>query len=172
MSWERLAVELRERRHALDLSQAGVHARGGPSAELVRKLETNRHGRLSPRMRRALETALDWEPGSVDEILRGGSPTVATRPAENESTPGAPPGAASGPPATDRFAAARQVLSMKATLRAHMDRMDPDAREALASQLARSAREAEESIIGLWLWLDESERDEAVNLLAQLRADS
>lgn len=171
MSWERLAEELRERRHALDLSQAGVHARGGPSAELVRKLENNRHGRLSPRMRRALETALDWEPGSVDEILRGGVPTLAQRiptnesPAHNDS--GAPPAA---PP--DRFALARQVLSMRETLHAHTEHMEPATREALVGQLNRSAREAEEGIIALWAWLDDTERGEAVNLLAQLRAEN
>lgn len=170
MSWERLAEELRERRHALDLSQAGVHARGGPSAELVRKLENNRHGRLSPRMRRALETALEWEPGSVDEILRGGVPTVAAHPATHE-TPGQNSGPGLPPAATpDRFALARQVLSMRTTLQAHSERMEPETREALVGQLNRSAREAEQGIIALWAWLDDAERDEAVTLLAQLRA--
>ena len=171
MSWERLAEELRERRLALKLSQAGVHARGGPSAELVRKLETNRHGRLSPRMRRALETALEWEPGSIDEILRGGVPTVATRPAANESP--VPHADTGGPPvpSPDRFALARQVLSMRETLQAHTEHMEPATRAALVSQLNRSAREAEEGIIALWAWLDDTERGEAVTLLAQLRAD-
>ncbi|WP_236731894.1 helix-turn-helix domain-containing protein [Mycolicibacterium peregrinum] len=171
MSWERLAEELRERRHALDLSQAGVHARGGPSAELVRKLENNRHGRLSPRMRRALETALDWEPGSVDEILRGGVPTAVHRAPTNE--PPALNADTGGPPAPspDRFALARQVLSMRETLHAHTQHMEPATREALVGQLNRSAREAEEGIIALWAWLDDAERGEAVNLLAQLRAE-
>lgn len=172
MSWERLAEELRERRHALDLSQAGVHARGGPSAELVRKLENNRHGRLSPRMRRALETALEWEPGSIDEILRGGAPTVISRPPTHESP--APNAGAGAPPAAtpDRFALARQVLSMRTTLQAHSEHMEPETRKALVGQLNRSAREAEEGIIALWAWLDDAERGEAVTLLAQLRADN
>ncbi|CQD25024.1 bacteriophage protein [Mycolicibacterium conceptionense] len=169
MSWEKLAVELRSRRRALNLTQAEVHERGGPAVETLRKLENNRYGRLSQRMRAALEIALQWEPGSIDETLRGGHPTEATnaRPTEPTSTIAEGPPAASG----DRFALARQVLSMKSTFSKHRDQIEPGARADLINEVTRSAREAEQAIIALLPWLDDSERGEAISLLAELRAE-
>jgi hypothetical protein len=35
--------------------------------------------------------------------------------------------------------------------------------------MARSAREAEESIIRMMAWLDDTDRDEAIDLLVELR---
>lgn len=172
MSWEKLAAELRDRRGALKLTQADVHERGGPAAETLRKLENNRHGRLSPRMRRALEDALEWEPGSIDEVLRGGRPTVRATTSTQSPVlakgggPVVPMGAAG-----DRFALARQVLAMKATFTKHRDQIDPRARDDLIGEVTRSAREAEQAIIALLPWLDDSERGEAITLLAELRAE-
>ena len=50
--------------------------------------------------------------------------------------------------------------------------MGPEAREALVSEPTRSAREAEESIIKMMPWLDDSERGEAIALLVELRTPS
>lgn len=60
MSWERLGDAVRDRRTTLGMTQGEVSDRGGPSVETLRAIENNRAGRLSPRMRRALERALEW----------------------------------------------------------------------------------------------------------------
>jgi hypothetical protein len=107
-------------------------------------------------MRRALERVLDWESGSVDAVLAGGvATTVQAKPSEATSV--------------DRFAMARHVVSLKATLAKHLDGMAPDTRQALVGEMTRSAREAEESIITVMPWLDEDERGVAIELLVALR---
>lgn len=159
MLWEKLGVEVRNRRAELRLSQADVSARGGPSVETVRAIENNRSGRLSLPKRRALEQALEWESGSIDDVLQGGSPTEAR----------APHGQAP-PESGDRFALAKQVLSMKATFAKHQDQIEPAARDALVGEITKSAREAEQAIIALMPWLDDQERGEAIALLGELRA--
>src|SRR5207248_2194965 len=101
MSWEDLGVAVRDRRTALGMTQGEVSERGGPSVETLRAIENNRAGRLSPRMRRALERVLEWESGSVDAVIDGGlATTVDTKAAETATV--------------DRFALARQVVSLKA----------------------------------------------------------
>src|SRR3954451_23689937 len=100
MSWESLGAAVRDRRTALGMTQGEVSERGGPSVETQRAIENNRAGRLSPRMRRALERVLEWESGSVDAVIAGARATAAeTNPAETS--------------AVDRFALARQVVSLK-----------------------------------------------------------
>lgn len=47
--------------------------------------------------------------------------------------------------------------------------MTPDAREALVTEMAKSAHEAEESIVRMMPWLDDEERGEAIGLLVKLR---
>ena len=106
-------------------------------------------------MRRALERVLQWESGSIDAILSRSTPTP-TQP-KGEVT------------AQDRFSLARQVVSLKATFAKHAEAIGPEAREALVSEATRSAREAEESIIKMMPWLDDSERGEAIALLVELR---
>jgi hypothetical protein len=156
MSWESLGAAVRDRRTALGMTQGEVPGRGGPSVETLRAIENNRAGRLSPRMRRALERALEWESGSVDALIAGGVATaVQTKPAEAA--------------AVDRFALARQVMSLKTTLAKHLDGMAPETRRALIAEMTRSAREAEESIITVIPWLDETERGEAIEILVALR---
>lgn len=156
MSWESLGVAVRDRRTALGMTQGEVSERGGPSVETLRAIENNRAGRLSPRMRRALERVLDWESGSVDAVIAGGVASVVQ----------IKPGTAVG---VDRFALARQVVSLKATLAKHLDGMAADTRHALVAETTRSAREAEESIITVMPWLDENERGQAIELLVALR---
>jgi transcriptional regulator with XRE-family HTH domain len=156
MSWESLGVAVRDRRTALGMTQGEVSERGGPSVETLRAIENNRAGRLSPRMRRALERVLEWEAGSVDAILAGDVATpVQAKPSESA--------------AVDRFALARQVVSLKAAFARHLDGMAADARHALVAEVTRSAREAEESIITVMPWLDDTERGHAIELLVALR---
>lgn len=155
MSWEKLGVAVRDRRSDLGLTQVEVAEHGGLSVETLRLVERNRAGRLSPRLRRALERVLQWQSGSVDSILAG-----------DEPTPSAPTPQPSG---GDRFASARQVLSLRTTFAEHRDAVGPEAHEALLAEINRSAREAEESIITVMPWLDDAERGAAIELLVQLR---
>jgi transcriptional regulator with XRE-family HTH domain len=76
MSWEKLGAEVRERRIDLGLTQEQLVERGGPSTPTLRAIENDRAGRLSPRLRRSLERALQWSSGSVDRILAGEAPAV------------------------------------------------------------------------------------------------
>lgn len=166
MSWDELAVAVRARRRELGLTQSDVATTGQVSVELVRNIETRRRtpGRLNPRKARGIESALQWESGSIDAILAGG---VAT-PAAPKSSPHAddqPP----VPDHGDRFALARQLVALRSTLAAHQRSISPDAREALMTEVANSAREAEEAIVRIMPWLDEGERGEAIQLLVQLR---
>lgn len=71
--------------------------------------------------------------------------------------------------AIDRFALARQVVSLKATLSKHLGGMADDTRRALVGEVTRSAREAEESIITVMPRLDDDERGQAIELLVALR---
>ena len=156
MLWEKLGQQVRDRRTELGLTQTEVAERGGPSVETLRALENNRAGRLSPRVRRALERVLQWQTGSIDVVLDGGVPTP-TRPRPDAA-------------AADRFAMARQVLEMRAELVRQSHGMQPRAREGLLAQITRSARQAEDAIIKVLPWLDDDERGEAIELLSQLRA--
>jgi transcriptional regulator with XRE-family HTH domain len=156
MLWAKLGEQVRNRRAELGLTQSAVSERGGPSVETLRAVENNRAGRLSPRVRRALERVLQWESGSIDAVLDGGAPTPA-RPRPDAATVGG-------------FAMARQVLTMKATVVRHSHGMQPRAREGLLAEVTRSAREAEDAIIKLLPWLDDNERGEAIALLVELRA--
>jgi transcriptional regulator with XRE-family HTH domain len=155
MLWEKLGQQVRDRRAELGLTQAEVAQRGGPSVETLRALENNRAGRLSPRVRRALERVLQWETGPTRRP-DGGVPTLA-RPRPDAA-------------AADRFAMARQVLEMRAELVRQSHGMQPRAREGLLAQITRSARQAEDSIIKVLPWLEDDERGEAIALLGQLRA--
>jgi transcriptional regulator with XRE-family HTH domain len=156
VSWEKLGHDVRARRTELGLTQAEIADRGGPSVETLRTVENNRAGRLSPRMRRALERVLGWESGSIDAVLAGAQ--VAT-----QASPQQRVGAA------DRFALARQVLSMRSAMERHAHGIAAPARVGLAVELERSARQAEDAIIEVLARLDEAERAVAIALLAELR---
>src|ERR1700679_2859524 len=80
VSWEMLGHEVRARRTELGLTQTEVAERGGPSVETLRTVENNRAGRLSPRMRRALERVLGWGSGTIDAVLAGSQPSPPQRP--------------------------------------------------------------------------------------------
>jgi transcriptional regulator with XRE-family HTH domain len=164
MYWDALAVAVRARRRELSLTQADVAAAGHVSVELVRNIETRRRtpGRLNPRKARGIEEALRWESGSVDAVLAGGVATPAEPKPDPDET-------AVLPETGDRFALARQVVSLRSTLSTHQSSMTPDAREALVAEMAKSAHEAEESIVRMMPWLDDEERGEAIGLLVKLR---
>lgn len=74
--WEKLAEAVKARRNELGLTQADIGRLGGPSPALVGAIENNRVDQLSPRMRRGLDEALQWEPGSVSKVLAGGQATA------------------------------------------------------------------------------------------------
>jgi transcriptional regulator with XRE-family HTH domain len=168
MSWEKLAEAARARRKELRLTQTQVAERGDLSVELLRMIENNRSGRLSARKAQGLERALGWKPGSVTAVLGGGSPALESSFAVIQHEP-APASIAAREGGGDRFALAHHVLSLRGTFAKHQNTIGQEAREALVAELARSAREAEESIIRMMPWLDDTERGEAIDLLVDLR---
>lgn len=165
MSWEKLGDAVRLRRKQLGLTQADVATRGGPSVETLRAVENNRAGRLSRRSRRALERAVEWEAGSVDEVLSGGASRVPGTPPADVGPTTAQPAAL----ASDHFAMAEHVVNMQQAFARHHDSIPGPAREALEAELIRSARESEESIIKIMPWLGDEDRGEAIRILAALR---
>jgi hypothetical protein len=72
----RLAELVAARRAKLRLSKDGAAAKARISRITWRKVEDGRAVRDT--MYAAAEEALEWEPGSVAAILRGGEPTVVT----------------------------------------------------------------------------------------------
>jgi transcriptional regulator with XRE-family HTH domain len=163
MSWETLAEIVRARRAELGLTQEQVAQAGSISVEWLRNIETRRRipGRLNPRKARGLEEALQWESGSIDAVLAGGVAIPAEPKPDSDVVV--------EPPAGDRFALARQVLSLRATLSAHRMDMTDEARQALLAEVDRSAREAEGAIVQMMPWLAENERGDAIALLMELR---
>jgi hypothetical protein len=75
--WHRVAEYVIERRTDLDLTQADVHALGGPSTATLRLIEGGLQDRYQPAILARLERVLGWERGSIRAIRKGGEPTVA-----------------------------------------------------------------------------------------------
>ncbi|OBJ84737.1 helix-turn-helix domain-containing protein [Mycobacterium asiaticum] len=168
MSWQRLADEIRRRRKQLGLTQADVYAQGGPSTETLRALENNRAGRLTVKLRRALERALQWEAGSVDAILDGRPP----RPLDDTDAPGRPAERPGGPPSTtatqERFAMAERLVRMRQAFASHRDVMPLSAREDIESELTAAAQEVEEALVWMLPWLRGEQRADAIRILGRL----
>ncbi len=167
MSWEQLADEVRLRRKQLKLTQPDVAERAGMSVATVRAVETNRSGRLTRRLRRALERALEWQDGSVDAVLGGNAPravttagTIAVPPAVSADTARA---------AAERFAVAHRLVKMRHAFLEHRDHMSEAARAAMDDEFSTASRETEEALIWMLPWLADAERTEAIRLLAELR---
>ncbi|MFV8232390.1 hypothetical protein [Mycolicibacterium fortuitum] len=72
---QRLGRLVRARRKSLKLTQAGIQARGGPSTATQRLIEGGKHTDFRGGTGSALESALQWATGSIDDTLAGGSPT-------------------------------------------------------------------------------------------------
>lgn len=164
MSMEKLAAAARDRRKELELTQAQVAARGGVSEKFVRRIENSEVGSLRAGNILALEKALQWAPGSVNAVLAGESPTV-----EVPETPASLAPLLPTEPASDKFYLARRVLALRDAFADHQDTISPEARETLAAEMARSARDAEETIIRMMSFLDDTERGQAIDLLVELR---
>jgi len=77
--WNRLGAKVRERIEQLDLTQSEVQSRGGPSPAKVREVMNGRATTMSASKKRDLERALDWEEGSVDDVLDGRDPKPFSR---------------------------------------------------------------------------------------------
>jgi len=165
MSWERLGVEVRRRRKQLNMSQPAMAERGGLSVSTIRNIENNRAGRLSRRMRQALERAVEWEPGSVDAVLAGGAATPVRKP--TVPVPTTRPDQQTPAATAERFAIARALLKVRRLVIQHHDEMP--GHEALDADLASAARETEEALIWMLPWLADDERAEAIHILAELR---
>lgn len=82
--WEKLAEAVKARRNELGLAQADIARLGGPSASIVSALENNHQTQLSPRLRRGLDEALQWEAGSVSKVLAGGQATAINPPSPTD----------------------------------------------------------------------------------------
>ena len=167
MSWERLADEVRLRRKQLKLTQTDVAERGGLSVATVRAVETNRSGRLSRRLRRALERAIEWQDGSIDAVLDGSAPRVITAPGAAAATP--PVSGDTARAAAERFAVAQRLVTMRQAFLEHRDHMSEAARAAMDDEFSAASRETEEALIWMLPWLGDDERAEAIRILAELR---
>jgi transcriptional regulator with XRE-family HTH domain len=164
MTWDRLGEAVRARRLELGLTQAQVSERGGPSTETLRMIENKRAGRLSYRLRRHLEDALEWEPRSVDEVLAGAEARVkGQRVASEMASP-----EESRPEPHNVALAATLLNTLKLTER-QLPTMDEAARAKAVSEIATYAKQAEDSIIKMMPWLDDEGRGEAIRILAELR---
>lgn len=166
VSWEQLADDVRLRRKQLKLTQADVAERGGLSVMTVRNLENNRAGRLTRRLRRALERALEWPEGRVDAVVDAGRASSAI--AITDAT--APVGTAdTARAAAERFAIAERLVKMRQAFLEHRDHMSEAARAAMEHEFSAASRETEEALIWMLPWLADEERSEAIRILARLQ---
>ena len=73
----RLAEKMEERRLELRLTWREVAEAGEISYEVVRNVRNGRGTGIAPLTKRGIDTALQWEAGSVDGVLAGGEPELA-----------------------------------------------------------------------------------------------
>jgi transcriptional regulator with XRE-family HTH domain len=170
MSWDLLGDAVRRRRKELGLNQVDVVARGGPSVETLRAVENKRSSRLSRRMRRALEQAIEWEEGSIDAVLQGGAPRVLDK-STATSEPPAPAGRDAAAAAAERFAMAERLIKMRQAFANHRDGMTHTAQVAMEQEFVTAAREIEEAMVWMLPWLKDEDRATAIRILAELRGD-
>lgn len=124
-------------------------------------------------MRRALERAIDWETGSIDDILDGSSPRprppTATVAEARTASPANGPRPA--PNAAERFTAAEHLIKMRRTFTTHRDNIGETARAAIEAEFASAARELEDAMVWMLPWLGEGERAAAIRILGELRSE-
>lgn len=166
MSWEQLADDVRLRRKQLKLTQADVAERGGLSVMTVRNLENNRAGRLTRRLRRALERALEWPEGRVDAVVDAGRASSAIAITDATARAGT---ADTARAAAERFAIAERLVKMRQAFLEHRDHMSEAARAAMEHEFSAASRETEEALIWMLPWLADEERSEAIRILARLQ---
>lgn len=75
---QRLAALIEKRREELGMLWQDVADAGDVSLKTLYNVRTQEDGEISPPTRRKLEAALRWEPGSIERILAGGEPQVAS----------------------------------------------------------------------------------------------
>lgn len=68
---ETLAKVVVDRRSQLDLTQADVAERGGPSTETLRLIENAKQEKFGERTLFRLDRALQWPDGTAQKIVRG-----------------------------------------------------------------------------------------------------
>jgi transcriptional regulator with XRE-family HTH domain len=170
MSWEVLGDAVRRRRKELGLTQADVTARGGPSVETVRAIENNRAGRLGRQSRRALERAIEWDVGSIDAVLEGGTPRpLATIGAVGAPLAPPPAGQEATSTAAERFAMAERLIKMRQAFATHREHIPEDTQQAMQDEFVAAAREIEDAMVRMLQWLGDDERAAAYRILAELR---
>lgn len=79
-NWKLLAEHAARRRAELGLSQIEVAQRGPLSLDRVQSIEGAKRAKYRLGTLLALERALAWAPGSVEQILKGGGPLPADEP--------------------------------------------------------------------------------------------
>ncbi len=74
-AWARLGVKIRERREALGMSRRQLSEEAAVSEKSIQVAEEGRTPRARwPQSLRFIESALRWQPGSMQNILDGGEP--------------------------------------------------------------------------------------------------
>ena len=163
MPSDRLGAAVRLRRKQLKLTQADVAERGGLGVTTVRGIENNRLCQPTGSTQRALERGLEWLPGSVDAILKGGAPRT-----QETAPPVAPAGRDVASAAADRLAVAQRLVKMRQAFLEHRDHMSEAARTAMDDEFSAASRETEEALIWMLPWLGDDERTETIRILATL----
>lgn len=80
-AWARLGAKIREQREALGMSRRMLSEHAGVSEKSIQVAEEGRTPRARwPQSLRLIETALEWAPGSMLQILEGGEPETALDP--------------------------------------------------------------------------------------------
>ncbi|MDJ0010147.1 hypothetical protein [Gordonia alkanivorans] len=80
--WKRLAQLVVSRRIELGMKTTKALADAADlSARMVGDIENHRRTNYSPGARAQIENALEWEPGSINQVLDGADPTPVRRPA-------------------------------------------------------------------------------------------
>jgi transcriptional regulator with XRE-family HTH domain len=72
----RLARLVRARRESLGLYREQIPARGGPTTSIVTKIERGDAHEYTLRTYERLEAALEWPPGTITQIRRGGLTSI------------------------------------------------------------------------------------------------
>lgn len=86
---QRLASEMDKRRQELDLLWQDVASAGRISAKTLYSVRADPGTPVTPRTARKIEAGLQWQPGSVSQVLDGGSPHPLDSPAGTPSRPDA-----------------------------------------------------------------------------------
>jgi len=85
-NWTALGAAVKARRKALGLSQVELGEAAGAGRSSVQKVERNQGFELSAGMLALIERGLGWSAGSIQAVLEGGEPTLASQePAPEDS---------------------------------------------------------------------------------------